>query len=130
MKAKLNVGVPVLCMSCFPILLLAFPTESTIARLWSAAMMVLSTRIGMDVAPWIARKAALWWLAADAVVLVVLMSWGVLDISAASLGYRVGSLAAMQVGLFLPIGILLSGLFENRRKPTPVDSPKDEEGSS
>ncbi len=117
MKAKLNVGLPVLCMSCFPVVMLAFPTESTIARLWSAAMRVLSTRIGMDMAPWITRKAALWWLAVDAVVLVVLMSWGVLDISAASLGHRLGALAAMQVALFLPIGVLLSGLLEGRRKP-------------
>jgi len=86
---------------------------------------VLSTRIGMDMAPWINWKAALWWLAVDAVVLVVLMSWGVLDISAASLGHRLGSLAAMQVGLFLPIGVLLSGIIESRRKPRSINTSRD-----
>jgi hypothetical protein len=117
-KAKLNVALPVLCMSCFPILMLAFPTESMITNLWSAAMMVLSLRIGIDMAPWISKRAAIRWLIFDAALFLLLVFWGVLGRlgSAETLGHKLGSLAVMQVGIFLPIGVLLSKIIEKRGK--------------
>jgi len=110
LKAKLNVGLTVLGTSCFPILMLAIPTERNITFLWSAAMMMLSFRAGSDIAPSISNKAAIRWLIVDVAVFLVLVSWGILGRlgSSETLGYKLGSLAVMLVGIFIPIGVLLS----------------------
>ena len=122
LRAKLNVGLTVLCMSCFPVLMLAFPTDGMITKLWSAALMVLSVRIGSDIAPSISTNAAIRWLVIDVAVFLVLVLWGVLNVSTGTLGHRLGSLAVMQVGIFLPIGVLLAGLFDDRRTSGPIDT--------
>lgn len=118
MKAKLNVGMTVLGMSCFPVLMLAIPTERNIIFLWSTAMMILSLRAGSDIAPSISKKAAIRWLIVDVAVFLVLVPLGVLGRlgSAETLEHELGSLAVMQVGIFIPIGVWLAKITEERMK--------------
>lgn len=116
MKAKLNVGMTVLGMICFPVLMLAIPTERNITFLWSAAMMILSFRTGSDIAPSISKKAAIRWLIVDVALFLVLVLLGILDVGAETLEHELGSLAVMLVGIFIPIGVWLSKITEERVK--------------
>lgn len=118
MKAKLNVGLTVLGMSSFPVLMLAIPTEKNIIFLWSAAIMILSLRTGSDIAPSISKKAAIRWLIVDMAVFFALVFLGIVGRlgSAETLQHKLGSLAVMQVGIFIPLGVCLSKITEERVK--------------
>jgi hypothetical protein len=128
LRTLLEVAFPILGTVAFPILLLSFPTEGTMIKAWSAAMLLISFTAGHEISHALSRKVACGWLAADVALLVVLVMTGVLSLQQGNaLPYRMGILSAIILGLGLPAAALQAKVLEKRRRKA-SDVPHGSEG--
>lgn len=130
MRSLAQIVVPIVAVFAFPVLMLVFPSERTVIRLWAAAMLIISFAAGQEISRLLSKKAALAWLVGDVIALAALMASGVLSLKVGSLEYELGLLAVMFVGLALPASAMQAKIIEERRRRASMaGSPGTEEGS-
>lgn len=110
-----KIAVPILGVALYPILMLAFPTERTIMRLWAAAMLTLASIAGAQVSRYISKKQAGALFIAAVGSLAAAMVSGLLSLRPETLEYELGLLAVIFVALGIPAHALLLKILEERR---------------
>jgi len=109
-----GVVLPIAATICIPLLLLIAPTERMLRLVWIAAMLGLSTHVGLDVAKHMSRR--------QAIALVVMGAAGAAAVGLTRgfhfadprLEYALAGSAVIVVFLMVPVQVLIAKAREER----------------